>query len=159
MLAAEAFCFRGVFSGDPMKLKRIVPIVFLLSLAMALVGQTGPRINQTFTITAGTPICVGTGTTTSQRAPIYAARVFVQMQTGGTGVGYVMDGINYPRVPSHSNSTDLTATLAAASSSAPGGSYSDTSEPNKTMDVTRLWLDGSHTGDTITVSYYKVATQ
>jgi hypothetical protein len=147
-----------------MKLKRFASLALLLSLAIALIGQTGPRINQTFTIAAGTPINVASGTTTTaSNAPVYAARVFIQMLSGcsSCGQGYVMDGINYPRVPSHSNSTDLTATLAPATSTAPGGSYSDNSLGNngQLIDVNRLWIDGSHTGDTVVVSYFKAQAQ
>jgi hypothetical protein len=140
-----------------MTFKRLTLIALLLSLAVALVGQTGPRINQTFTIAAGTPICVGNGTGASQQTPVWAQRVFVQMLPGGTGVGYIMADINFPRVPAHTNSTDLTATLAPASSTAPGGSYSDTSQSQGTMDMARFWIDGSHTGDTVAVSFYRIA--
>lgn len=125
------------------------------------------RQNQTITIAAGTPINVSTGLTSAQMLaagyssipPKIVNRIFIQMLIGGTGAGYVMDGIRGVtsaaqkwRVPSATVSIDLTAQLGPASATAPGGSYSD-SDNDHGIDISTMWLDGSHTADTVQVSY------
>lgn len=116
------------------------------------------RQNLKVTITAGTPVNVGllvdpTG------APVFVDRLFIQMAIGGTGVGYVMDLDAYPpgTVPAAAGATagQLTAQLTPASAALPGGTYGDTSSPRDGtgIDLSTLWLDGSHTGDTVIVSF------
>lgn len=113
------------------------------------------RFNNVFTVTTGTPTNLGTGTTTSDGIQRFASRVFIQMVTGGSGLGYVMAGILGTRVPSTSNNSDVTMELPAATSTGPGGFYSDF-DPNFMgggIDITTLWVDGANTGDKIRVSY------
>lgn len=115
------------------------------------------RVNHTYTVTSGTPINMATGTSGAPSSgdfqPVYASRVFIQMLHGGTGLGYVMDGIPPGTTPAAGTNGHLTAELAAASLTAPGGSYSD-ADPNVAggIDIRRLWIDGSHSGDTVMVS-------
>jgi hypothetical protein len=115
------------------------------------------RVNTKYTITAGTPINLATGTSSAPSAgnfqPAYATRIFIQMLHGGSGLGYVMDGIPPGTTPAVSTNGHLTAELAAASLTAPGGSYSD-SDPNPAggIDIRKLWIDGSNSGDTVSVS-------
>jgi len=124
------------------------------------------RENMSITVVAGTPINVATGMTAAQMATAgitaaipqkLANRVFVQMLHGGSGLGYVMDGIlPRGRVPASSASGDLTAELAVATAGAPGGSYSD-GAPNDAgldVDLALMWVDGAHSGDVIKVSYF-----
>lgn len=127
------------------------------------------RINAKFTVTASGPINIVTGlngTQMANAAPIprlMARSLFIQMLPGGTGLGYVMDGIygvqangTSPRIPSAAVATDVSADLAPATASAPGGSYSDWySLPNGAagIQVDKTWIDGSVPGDTIKVSY------
>ena len=109
------------------------------------------RINRQVTVSAGTPVNIWTGTGTADTVPAMARAVLIQMKHGGTGIGYVMAGISRNRTPSASNSSDLTAELAPASATAPGGSYSDESE-QMGIDVNSIWVDGSVTSDVIVVS-------
>lgn len=115
-------------------------------------------VNQRFTIAAGTPINVATGGAASfpNTQPVWAKSVFIQMRTGGSGIGYVMSGIQPGRVPSAANASDLSSELYAASPTGPGGAYSYP-EPGNTyrgdIDVNQIWIDGTHTGDTVTVTY------
>lgn len=134
-----------------MRIKRVFTLgVCLLVFALALL-QGGPRINRTITITSGTPIQLAT-------VPTYANRVFIQMLSGGTGIGYVMDMSNYLTsvTPNHSTSGHLTAQLQPASSTAPGGSYSDAADSapgSGPIDISRIYIDGSNSGDTVVISY------
>lgn len=131
------------------------------------------RINTTFTIAAGTPINVATGMTATQMTSngygakipsLYVSRVFIQMLPGASaGIGYVMDGIygvnaagTGPRVPASTNAADVTAELAPAISTAPGGSYTDIDNSYTGtigIDLSKMWVDGAHTGDTVKISY------
>lgn len=115
------------------------------------------RVNMTLTITAGVPLNVSTQSTVSDGVPRMATRVFIQLYPGATGIAYIMDGISgvsngAPRVPSHSNSTDLTAIVYGATASAPGSSYSDY-DAYHGIDVSKLWIDGSVSGDKVIVSF------
>ncbi len=127
----------------------------LLALAAALCICAAPgfarRVNITITITAGTPVQISA-------QPKIANRIFVQMVTGGTGRGYVMDGIPVGVTPDPTVSGQLTAELAPATATAPGGTYTDggpgtTAATNGGIDLQRFWVGGSNTGDKIIVSY------
>lgn len=113
------------------------------------------------TISPGTPFNALTGLSATQMAncgpqpktPVRA--LFIQMLHGGTGRGIVMDGIYgfqadgiSPRIPSASTPTDVTAELAAATATAPGQNYTDACD-----DISRIWVDGTVSGDTVKVSY------
>ena len=118
--------------------------------------------NATYTVTAGSPINLATGTT---RAPakgeeVWAWQVSIQMQHGGSGLGYVMDGIPIGRAtaPAASNSADLSLELASATANAPGGSMNKTmpqGQDRAEIAIHEIWIDGSHTGDGMIVSYDK----
>jgi hypothetical protein len=115
------------------------------------------RLNRLYTITAGTPINVATGLTTAaaKENRLDVKRVFIQMAHDSAGasfdLGYVMDGIPYGRVPAAANASDITAELTPASTTQPGGNYSD-SDNDAGMDAAKMWVDGLHTGDKIRVS-------
>lgn len=119
------------------------------------------RVNLNITVVAGTPINVITGTSTAPSAdsePVYATRVFVQMLHGGSGIGYVMDGIAVGRVPSSSTAGDVTAELSPAQTingvQVPGGDYSDWDQNvGGGIDMRKIWIDGGNSGDLIKVSY------
>lgn len=106
------------------------------------------RVNRSITITSGTPVNVWTGTGAAETTPVMARAILLQMKHGGTGIGYVLAGISRNRVPSASNSADLSAELAPASATAPGGGYSDSAEVTG-IDVSRIWIDGSVSGDVV----------
>ena len=111
------------------------------------------RLNTTITITAGTPINVATALIAQNKGvPVKSGnRIFVQMDIGGTGYGSVLSGVPVLDTPSSTNAAHLTARLAAATSTAPGGSYGDVN-PQADIDLTKFWIDGSHTGDPVIVS-------
>jgi len=127
------------------------------------------RVNFTVTVTAGTPVNVATALNSvamvaagfANGAPLprkLVNRLFIQMIHGGSGRGYVMDGIQGVtsatqqwRVPDATVSTDMTAELAPATATAPGGSYGD-SDNDHGIDVSKTWVDGSNTGDKIQIS-------
>jgi hypothetical protein len=115
------------------------------------------RVNHTITIAAGTPKNAVTGGDAADTSPCFATEIFVQMLTGGTGRGIVMDEIagvsaGVGRVPSSTSDSDVSMELAPATATAPGGAYSRT-EPSGAIDVNQLWIDGSHTGDTVKISF------
>lgn len=130
------------------------------------------RINVTITVTAAGAVNVISGlnaTTAAGAAPslfprTMARALLIQMVHGGTGRGYVMDGIygvqpaalTSPRIPSAAVASDVTAELAPAAATVPGGTYSDSYVlPNGAggIDISKLWVDGSVPGDLIKVSY------
>ena len=90
------------------------------------------RINRVVTLT-GSPQQIselfGFNNAGQQGTPMYIQRIFCQMLIGGTNPGYIMDGYQGSSTPDPTGD-DLTAQLAPASASAPGGSYSDTSPEN-----------------------------
>ncbi len=114
-----------------------------------------PRINREITVTAGTPVNVYTGLATAYVGPaVYVSRIFLQMEHGGTGYGIVIDGVPAGQVAAAATH-GVTAEMAPATATSPGGTYGD-NEPNAGrtgIDVTLLWVDGSHSGDKILTSY------
>lgn len=115
------------------------------------------RVNFKVTVVAGTPVNVATQGTSGDGIPKLATRVLIQLMPASTGVGYIMDGIygvanGSPRVPNHTASTDLTAIISGAAATTPGATYSDV-DFQKGIDISKMWVDGSVSGDTITVSY------
>lgn len=124
-------------------------ITFLL-LLLVMMSSADPRNNRTITVAAGTPVRISS-------SRLLVRKVFIQMLTvpgGSAGLGYVMAGIQGGRTPSASASSDLTAQLCAASTTAPGCSYSDQDMVGTApIDLSQMWVDGAHTGDTIAVSW------
>ena len=116
------------------------------------------RRNKKLTITAGTPLNVFTGTIAAGPNPVYVRSVSIQMATGGSGLGYVMDGIyGGGRVPATTNEADVTMELFPATDTTPGGIYSDSAPVRDYgLDVNAMWIDGAHTGDTVRVSYDQI---
>ena len=110
------------------------------------------RINATLTVASGTPINLATGTTTAAPGPVWASRYFIQMAHGGTGLGKVYDGVPASR---SLTAADLTAELAPATSTAPGGSTEDWDKSGDRggIDINEVWIDGSNTGDKVYASY------
>ena len=128
------------------------------------------RVNQKLTITAGTPINFLTflsdnaGVAAKLAAlagQAKATRLYVQV-ISGTGDVYVMGGIfgndgtanKYPRVPISTNVGDVTAILALNSTGRPVV-FTDTAPAfeNCGIPIETWWIDGSHTGDAVIISY------
>ena len=83
-----------------------------------------------------------------------ADRIFVQMKTGGTGLGYVLYSDTGAVPPSKATDADIVAELGVASATGPGGSYSDVQPGGgNCIDVYGYWVDGAVNGDKIRVSY------
>ena len=136
-----------------MPIKRIA--LASLAVIMALWSVPNParasysRVTKTFTVTAGTPVQV-----VSQQ-PTVADEVIIQPVAGATvGLVYVMAGV-YNHTPSVSSGTDVTAQLCAATSTAPGCTYTDGTlgQPSTGIDVGSIWLDVATTGTKVSVSY------
>lgn len=123
-------------------------LVLLLWPVLKPVRAAG-RINQSLMITSGSPIQIApTGT--------IADELLIQPATGSTvGTVYVMAGIAAGRTPSKSNATDVTAQLAAATSTTPGQAYSDgtTVQQSAGVNVGAIWIDVATTNTVVLVSY------
>lgn len=131
------------------------------------------RVTKTITITPNTPINIVTGLNAAQMASAgmtsalapagstffveytVVRRLFIQMLHGGTGLGYVTKG-SIGRAPSAKGATsgDLMAELAAATATAPGGSYSDPENgiDRGNIEIQHVWIDGD-SADKVLVSY------
>lgn len=124
------------------------------------------RIQTTFTGTA-TPTQVSTlaAFNADLTKPLIADRLLIQMKAGATvGLGYVIDGVYFstqttndntpptnPVVPTRAGSNPIE--MAAATSTAPGGSYSDTAyfKDGSGIDLRRFWVDAD-AGVVMTIS-------
>jgi hypothetical protein len=118
------------------------------------------QICQIYTITAGTPINLATGTAAApvKGQEIYAFDLSIQMQHGGTGRGYVMDGVPIgAAVLPTAVSPYLSYELAPATATAPGVNpyykFVPQGQDRPGVNIHEIWIDGSNSGDTIIVSY------
>lgn len=113
------------------------------------------RIVKKYVIAAGTPVNLATGLATAASAAdqLLCTKVFVQMRTGGSGQGYLIDGVAWGRVPATDTQPDYAVQLSAATAQNPGGAYADQDfREGGGIDVSKMWLDGAHTGDEVLVS-------
>ncbi len=119
-------------------------LILIASLALTLWAV---RTNNTVTVTAGTPVQLVATQTMVQE-------FIVQMAKGGAGSGIVMDMNGFPAgtVPSSTNGAHVSGHLAPATATAPGQAYSDQCV-NRCIDMSRVWVDGSNSGDTIITSW------
>ncbi len=137
---------------------RAFTLLLIALLLPASIGRAGARFNQRITVSAGTPVNVATGTstapdTTDKRR---AAKILIQPIHGATvGIVYVMSGIQIGVTPASTNASDLTAELAAATSTAPGATYSDYdfSPSGGGILLSSFWIDGGTTGTVVLVTY------
>lgn len=103
------------------------------------------REGRIYTIVAGTPIRLSP-------EPLIVERIFIQMQVGASGgLGYVMDGVRPGTTPVAN--TNPTVQLGPASTTSPGGNYSDADYNSSSISLDRIWIDGSHSGDLVLVSF------
>lgn len=106
--------------------------------------ENSRRWKALITITAGTPIFVAAG-----QVPIMADRILVQPRHGGTGLVLVYDDVPIGMAASDvAAGGDLAVELAPATSTAPGGTYTDT---GGSIDLRMIAVDGSHSGDTVLI--------
>lgn len=119
-------------------------VVLFLTPANAQYPGSGIA-NVSVAVTSGTPIRVST-------SHIIVDRVSIFMQHGGTGIGYVCTSTTTPSA-SCGGTGQLAQELAPATSTAPGGQYTwEIQTPG--LDLSTFWIDGSHTGDNVAVSYH-----
>ena len=104
-------------------------------------------VSETLTIASGVPQQVST-------TSVPGTRVQIQCQPASTdGLIYVFQGV--PKGTTPSTSTWPYITLAAGSASSGSDNFSDATDTGDEswFDVSGLWIDGSHTGDLVTVVF------
>lgn len=114
------------------------------------------RLTAKSVVTANSPINVATLLGLDAAFPAYAARWLVQAQAAaGAGIIYVFDGFK-PRGTAPTTGTTADSQIAAATSTAPGGSYSDEftadADNQGDIDLSLCWIDGAHSGDPFSVT-------
>jgi len=123
-------------------------LIFFLAALFAMPTWTEPWGGIIGTVAAGTAARITT-------RPTLASSLFFQMQTGGTGRGYVLYAP--PDVVCHNGGagTTLIAELQPATSTAPGGNavIPSNPDPQGVIDISGYCYDGSHTGDTVIISW------
>lgn len=122
-------------------MNRVTALTLLLVLlaCLPLIGSNDAQYSRTVTLTTST-------LTRVFNAKTMASSVLIQMLHGGTALGYV-----YSTDPTIAcNTNNLVAELAPATSTSPGGSYSD--NPQTPINLQWLCLSGS-TGDSAVLSY------
>ncbi len=129
------------------KLSRVI-LATLLLVAMLPAQFVAPgRKNFKLTVNSGVPVQVSS-------TPLTVDRYVIQMAKGGTGVGYICI-VPVGTTPASKCSTagQLAGQLAAATSTAPGGSWTDfVAVPGGSIDLRTVWVDGDTSSDVMTVS-------
>lgn len=116
-------------------------------MAITTAKQNKRRYKLLITIVAGTPVFLAT-------TKLLAERVLIQMQAGGSGMGYVYDDIpDGASAAQVAAGADLAVQLAPAEAAAPGGAYQDSS-PTGGIDLSGIAVDGANSGDTVLVDAY-----
>ncbi len=102
------------------------------------------RLNFKVTLTPGTAKSLATLIGAGKESPVYLDRYSVQMAMGGSGVGYVMDGVPLNTNGDKTNASHVTAELAAATATAPGGQFEDRRSfvDGAGIDARLIWVDG-----------------
>lgn len=124
-------------------------VVCLLVVCCVFSGARGAgRINQSITITAGTPVHIAASGT-------IADEILILPAPGATvSAVYVMAGATN-RTPAKTNGPDVTAKLCPATATLAGCSYSDGTlvQQSTGVDVGAIWIDADTTGTVVIVSY------
>jgi len=98
------------------------------------------------TVAAGTPVRLET-------EPLIVSWLYVEMlAAAGAGMGYLMLGVR-PGTTPVANTNPTIQLTASAGATAPGGSFELRFDVNNEIDLSRVWVDGAHTGDTVLVMY------
>jgi hypothetical protein len=103
-----------------------------------------------FVIASGTAQQLCTSLSSPTR---YVTRLIIQCQpAAGDGLIYVFNGVPIGVTPTISTFPYIT--LAAGSAAAGSDEYDDRLDTGDTsnIDLCRIWIDGSHTGDVVTFS-------
>ena len=104
--------------------------------------------SNSFTIAAGTPIQLA-----AEQPLTLATRLVLQCQpAAGAGEIYVFNGVPVGVTPS--TTTFPYITLAAGGATSPSDTYSDQVDmaDDFGINLARIWIDGSHSGDVFTLS-------
>lgn len=128
-------------------MKRFALALALLAVCFLPVRGAG-RVNQSLTITAGTPVRVA-------EAGTIADEIIITPVPGGTvGLVYVMAGI-YNRTPAKTTAADLTTILCPATATLPGCIYSDGTlvQASTGVDVGAVYIDVGTSNTVVLVSY------
>lgn len=128
-------------------LKRL-SLIALLVVAAARPTWTEPWGGQQFTMTSGVAQRVVNKTT-------IVSSLFIQMATGGSGVGYILYAPPDVTCALNGAGTTLIAELQPATSTAPGGNAVIPSNPDPQggIDAHGYCIQGAHTSDVMTVSF------
>jgi hypothetical protein len=119
------------------------------------------RFNRTLTIGSG-PVRLSDGATAAVAGevlpPQYVVNFSAQMVHGGSGLGYITLGAANGYTPNQANDGDLTAEIAPATSTAPGGFFYQNQQAYGsplagTVDLARAWIGGSNPGDKMVLSW------
>lgn len=125
-----------------------------------VITQNGRRLQYLVTIVAGTPVLI------SNPTPIWCDRVLVQSLTGSVGQILVYNDVPVTDPggvqPPATGPTGIAAVcghpvqLAPATSTAPGGSYTEdpSSDPFTSVDGRTFAIDGTNSGDVALVDLH-----
>lgn len=129
-------------------------ILILALMCLFVVLLPAERKNYVYTLTAGSPVRLAT-------QKMLASRLFIQnAPMSGGGVTIVMLGVPAATTCDSSQSTQVTAYLAPATATAPGGSFSDPQgAPGNTIpdseNMALACLDTTITGTKVVVSFWR----
>jgi hypothetical protein len=105
-------------------------------------------VTNEFVISSGSPLQIA-----AEQPPTLFTRIFLQCQpAAGAGLIYVFRGVPPGTTPSIS--TWPYTTLAAGGATSPSDDYTDRVDmaDDFAFNGARIWIDGSHTGDVVTLS-------
>ncbi len=132
-------------------MKRALAIFSILAFAAAPMFTSDQWNSKTITVTAGTAIRVVNNS-------VRVDSILVQMLTGGSGRGYVLNSNPQNTCTKGAAGTAFVAELGAASATSPGASATIPSNGSAAntqggLDLQYFCVDGSNSGDTILVSW------
>lgn len=133
-------------------MKWTLKIIVLLGLLVILLPAE--RLNYQYTLTAGSPVRIA-----SQK--MLASRLLIQnipMASGGATI--IMLGVPLATVCDSTQAAQVTAYLAPATTTSPGGSFSDPQGANgntatDSEDMQKACLDTTVTGTKVVVSFWR----
>ena len=136
-------------------IKKILSIAAIV-LTFASVASPDPQNGFIATISAGTAVRLISNP--SKANPVMANSLFIEPLHGGTGLVYVLYAPPDVTCTNGGAGTTFVAELAPATSTAPGQSFTFPSNGTAAAEASgtdiRSWcIDGSHTGDTVAVSW------
>lgn len=127
-------------------MKKLFAVLTLFAFGLT----ADPRLNQIITISAGTPVHLSS-------THLYVTDVTFQMATAASGgIGYVCV-VPFATTPAGACATagQLAVELQAGTATVPGTPFTMTASQKQGpgIDLGTVWVDGSHTADSMIVSY------